>query len=95
MARVSFRTRLEQRSAAPLVYLRSLPRVVPPLLLIVVAGVGLVVEGVLGAVLLLVVAAFLTWLAVLSWPLLEPSARLLRFAAIALIVVAALLMLRD
>ena len=95
MADVSFRTRLEQRSAAPLVFLRSLPRVVPPLLLLVVAAVGLVVEGVVGAILLFVVAAFLGWLAALSWPVLDQRAQFLRVASIALIAVAGALMLRG
>ena len=94
MARVTFRSRLEERSVAPLTYLRSLPRIVPPLLLLVVAGVGLVVEGVIGAVLLLVVAAFLGWLAALSWPVLDPRARTLRVAAVALIAIAGVLMVR-
>ena len=44
---------------------------------------GLAVRGWGGAVMLLVVTAFLAWLAVLSWPALPPQTRLLRVVAIA------------
>jgi hypothetical protein len=46
---------------------------------------GLAVGGWGGAVMLLVVTAFLAWLAVLSWPALQPATRLLRVAAIAVL----------
>ena len=47
---------------------------------------GLLLENVLGGVLLLVLAAFLAWLAVLGWPSLTPVGRLLRLLVIGLVV---------
>jgi hypothetical protein len=43
---------------------------------------GLAVPGWPGAVALVLVAAFLGWLAALSWPRLGPGPRLLRVAAV-------------
>ena len=44
---------------------------------------GLAVHGWGGAAMLLVVTVFLAWLAVLSWPTLQPSTRVLRVVALA------------
>jgi hypothetical protein len=46
---------------------------------------GLAVGGWGGAVMLLVVTAFLAWLAVLSWPALRPPTRVLRVLAVAVL----------
>ena len=46
---------------------------------------GITVRGWAGAVLLLVVAAFLAWLAVLSWPALDSRGRALRVLALAVL----------
>jgi hypothetical protein len=48
------------------------------------------VHGALSAAVLLVLAAFLGWLMVLSWPALDPPARLLRALVAAALVVVAL-----
>jgi hypothetical protein len=44
---------------------------------------GLAVPGWVGAAALVLVAAFLGWLAALSWPALDQNGRLLRLAAVA------------
>lgn len=75
----------EQRSAAPLLYLRQLPAWVPPIVLAALLVAGLAVRGWAGAAALLVVAAFLCWLAFLSWPRLTAQGRLGRAAAIAVV----------
>jgi hypothetical protein len=75
----------ERRSAAPLLYLRQLPAWVPPAVLAAFLVAGLAVRGWAGAVLLCVAAAFLGWLAFLSWPGLAVRGRLGRAAAIVLI----------
>jgi O-antigen ligase len=75
----------EQRSAAPLFYLRQLPSWLPPIVLAALLVAGLAVRGWAGAAALLVVAAFLSWLAFLSWPRLTAWGRLGRAAAIALL----------
>ena len=80
---------LEQSSARPLVLLHQLPVWVVPLLLAALLIAGLVVPGWIGAVALVLVAAFLGWLAAVSWPRLTPSGRLLRVAAIAGVLVIA------
>jgi hypothetical protein len=62
---------------------------VVPLLLAALFITGLAVPGLIGAVALVLVAAFLGWLAAVSWPRLTPSGRLLRVAAIACVLVVA------
>ena len=76
------RRSLERSSARPLVMLHQLPVWVLPIVLAGLLVTGLAVPGWLGAVALVLVAAFLGWLAALSWPRLGPGTRLLRVAAI-------------
>jgi hypothetical protein len=83
------RRTLERSSARPLVLLHQLPVWVVPLLLAALLIAGLSVPGWIGAVALVLVAAFLGWLAAVSWPRLTPSGRLLRVAAIAGVLVVA------
>ena len=83
------RRTLERSSARPLVVLHQLPVWVVPLLLTALLIAGLSVPGLIGAVALVLVAAFLGWLAAVSWPRLTPSGRLLRVAAIAGVLVIA------
>jgi hypothetical protein len=73
----------ERRSAAPLIYLRQLPTWLPPVVLAALLVTGLAVRGWGGAVALCVVAAFLGWLAYLSWPALAARGRLGRTVVIA------------
>jgi hypothetical protein len=73
----------EQRSALPLLYLRQLPRWVLPVVLAALMVTGLAVRGWGGAVALCVPAAFLSWLAFLSWPALTGRGRVGRAVAIA------------
>lgn len=75
------RQAVERRSAAPLALLYQLPRWALPIGLAAVLVAGLAVSGVIGAVLLVVLAVFLGWLAYLSWPSLGAQGRLLRVAA--------------
>lgn len=83
------RQAVERRSAAPLALLYQLPRWALPIGLVVVLIAGLAVGGVIGAVILLVLAVFLGWLAYLSWPSIGGRARLLRVAAgLALVAIA-------
>jgi hypothetical protein len=81
----------EQRSAVPLLFLRGLPRWLPPLVLAALLVAGLAVRGWGGAVALCLVAGFLGWLAFLSWPGVAAAGRLGRLAAIALLLAAAAL----
>ena len=83
------RRSLEQRSARPLVVLHQLPVWVIPIVLTALLITGLTVPGWPGAVALVLVAAFLGWLAAVSWPRLAPGSRLLRVAAVAGVLVVA------
>jgi hypothetical protein len=85
------RRTLEQSSARPLVMLHQLPVWVVPFLLAALLIAGLAVPGWIGAVALVLVAAFLGWLAAVSWPRLTASGRLLRVAAIAGVLVVAVI----
>jgi hypothetical protein len=64
-----------------------------PLIMLVVAVAGLIAGGVVGFVLLGLVAAFLGWLALLSWPVLDQRARLLRLLGVGLVAAAAVIQL--
>jgi membrane-bound ClpP family serine protease len=78
---------VERFSARPLVFLTQLPRWA---LLLVVLGLlvsGFAVPGLIGAVLLLLVAILLGWLAYLSWPSINTSGRAGRVVALACMVV--------
>jgi hypothetical protein len=78
---------VERFSARPLVFLTQLPRWA---LLLVVLGLlvsGFVVAGPIGAVLLVLVAILLGWLAYLSWPSLNASGRAGRVVALVCMVV--------
>ena len=68
----------------------NLPRAVPFLAVGGVLVAGLLVQGVVGAVLLLVLAAGLGSLLLLSWPALQPQSRGLRAIVVGAVVVRAL-----
>jgi hypothetical protein len=87
----SGRQGLQRRSALPLAYLRHLPGWLVPTVLAALLVTGLAVKGWPGTVALCAVAAFLGWLAFLSWPTLAGRGRLGRVVTIAgLLAVAAL-----
>jgi len=83
------RRSLDQTSARPLLLLHQFPAWLMPVLLTVLLVTGLAVPGWIGAAALILVAAFLGWLAAMSWPRLAPGGRLLRVAAVVCVLVAA------
>jgi hypothetical protein len=83
------RQAVERRSAAPLVFLRQMPPWLIPVLFAVLVFGGLTVRGPAGGILLLLGAAFLGWLAAVSWPRLTPAGRAGRGAVVALILAGA------
>jgi hypothetical protein len=89
----SGRRALERASAPLLVRLSTMPAWLVPLIMAVLAVVGLIVGGVVGFVALTLIAAFLAWLALLSWPVLRPRQRLLRSLAVAIVIAAAVVTL--
>jgi hypothetical protein len=82
---MSLREAVERNSAAPVVLLHRMPRWVLPVVVALLMLVGLVVRGPLGALSLLALAVFLGWFFYLSWPRLLLGDRLLRAAALALL----------
>lgn len=84
------RRTLEQRLGPLVVLLAGLPRAVPFLVVAALLVAGLLLQGVVGGVLLLVLAAFLGLLLALAWPVLQPRPRVLRLAVVAIVVVRAL-----
>jgi len=85
------RRQMERSSARPLVWLHQQPVWLPPAVVAILLVVGLAVPGWLGAGALVLVAAFLGWLAVLSWPRLNRGGRLLRLASVAAVLVVAII----
>jgi hypothetical protein len=79
------RQSIERLSLRPAAYLRALPRWLPPVVIAALFIGGLAVGGWGGAIMLLVVTVFLAWLAVLSWPALQPPTRVLRVLAVAVL----------
>jgi len=59
------------------------------LIMLALAVTGLFIHGPIGFAALAVVALFLGWLAVLSWPALKPGARALRVLAVGVVAAAA------
>ncbi|HXP18335.1 MAG TPA: DUF6703 family protein [Streptosporangiaceae bacterium] len=85
------RQAIERQSAAPLLWLHQIPVWLLPLLAVGLLVTGLAVHGWVGAVALCGVAVLLGWLAALSWPRLSAQGRLLRTAAIACVLLAAVI----
>ena len=85
------RRRIERSSARALVLLHQQPVWLPPGVVALLLVVGLAVPGWLGAVALILVAAFLGWLAALSWPRVDRGGRLLRLAAVTGVLVVAII----
>jgi len=81
----SIRTRVEASSAPLLLRLHTMPRFLVPLLLVSSLLLGFMTTGIISYFALLFVALFVTWLLFLSWPLLEPRARILRSAVVVML----------
>ncbi|MFC7328984.1 DUF6703 family protein [Marinactinospora rubrisoli] len=78
----ALRRTVERRSAVPLVWLHNAPRWVLPVGMAVVFTAGLLAAGVVGAVLLGVLAVFFGWLAFLAWPRLRGGERAMRVVVV-------------
>lgn len=77
------RRKLETMSAGPLLRMHSLPRLVVPGVLFVLFAAGLFLNTSWAGILLVVVAIFVSWLLAVSWPLLEPAAKIIRVLVVA------------
>ncbi|WP_286990382.1 DUF6703 family protein [Thermomonospora sp. CIF 1] len=83
------RETIERRSAVPVVFLHRLPVWMPLLAVLALLAVGMVGTGWLAAAALGALAALLAWFAYLNWPVLGLGGRMLRVAALAVLVAAA------
>jgi hypothetical protein len=81
------RSGIERRAALVVVWLAHLPRWLPPLVVFLVFGGGLVLPGVVGAVLLLLTVAVMGLLSYLAWPSVTPPLRLARLVILLAVVV--------
>jgi hypothetical protein len=79
------RGRVHERSYAALTRLHAMPRWTVPVATVVLVFVGLYAGPVLGGICLLVVAAFLGWLAYLAWPKLGSGGRVGRCLVLGLL----------
>lgn len=79
----------ERRSARLLIFLHQLPVWVAPVVLVVFLVGGLAMHGPEAAAVLVVVAAALAWLAVISWPRISAGGRGLRVVAVAVVLAVA------
>lgn len=76
---------VERHSAVPLVWLHNAPRWILPVVMALVFIGGLLLTGVIGAVLLGVLALFIGWLGFLAWPTLNSGARAMRVLVVAIL----------
>ncbi|TDD89811.1 DUF6703 family protein [Actinomadura rubrisoli] len=76
------RAAIERWSAAPVVLMHRMPRVLLLAVVFVLLVIGMVGTGWVAAAGLLVLAAALGWFAYLNWPALDVSGRVLRAVAL-------------
>jgi len=79
----------ERLSAPVVVLLAKMPKWALLIAVLALTMGGLLLENVIGGVLLLVLAAFAAWLAVLGWPRITPLGRVLRLLVVGLVLYAA------
>lgn len=80
---------VERGSATLLVFLHRLPRWVPLMLMLGLLTAALLLQGVLGAVFLVLLAVMLGWLAFISWPMLGAGDRGFRVASVLVVLAGA------
>ena len=73
---------IESRSATALLFMRSLPKALPPLVVVGLLAGGVLLRGPAGAACFGVVMGLFGWLLFLSWPALGAQARLVRLAVL-------------
>ena len=88
-----FRRSFEQRIGPFVVLVSGMPKVVPFLLIAVLLVGGLLAQGAVGGVMLLVLATLLGCLLVLAWPALLPGPRRLRLGVVLVVAVRGVLFL--
>ncbi|MDA9913105.1 hypothetical protein N9D66_01440 [Candidatus Nanopelagicales bacterium] len=82
---VGLRRKIEIKTGPALIMMHSMPRWILPVGLALFLFLGLILGGSwawLGAIFLGMIAVFLGWLLILSWPMLSVSSRLIRLAVV-------------
>ncbi len=82
------RSRVERLSAAALLWLSGRPKVLLPVVTVVLLVVGLAAPADVGVPVLLFLVLLVGWLSWLSWPAIDGTARLLRLATLGLLLAA-------
>lgn len=92
-SRSDARMRFEDLSRGPLQTLNRLPKALIVIGLAAFLVGGLLLPSGIGAILLMLLGLFLSWLIALSWPILPPASRAMRVVTVALVFGAAWLRL--
>lgn len=85
------RRAVELRSATALLYIRSLPKSLPPLVVVGLLAGGVLADPPVSTLCLIVVTVLFSWLLFLSWPALIPKARMIRLGVLFMMAVGVLL----
>lgn len=80
---------VERASAPALVWLSARPKLVLPVLSVVLLVAGLTAPTVVGVPVLLLLAAVIGWLSYLSWPAVDTAPRVLRLVVVGMVLAAA------
>lgn len=84
----ALRKSVTDASAPLLLRIHSLPKFLVPVVIAVLMMLGLFSPALLGGIALSVVCLFIGWLMYLSWPLLDPSSKLIRSIVFIILVTA-------
>ena len=79
------RRAVERRSAVLLVFLSHQPKLLVPLVSVLLLIGGLALQGVLGAICLALLVLLVGWLTYLSWPVVVGQARAVRLVTLGLL----------
>jgi hypothetical protein len=79
---------LETVSAPLLTKLHLMPRWIFPVLTTAILLLGLFIAGPIGAIFLVFLVIMLTWLLILSWPVISVGSRLIRVVAVGILILA-------
>lgn len=80
------RKKITNASAPILLRIHALPRFIVPVVMVVFMVLGLFLQPPFSGLALTIVSTFIAWLMYLSWPLLDPRSKLIRFTVFLILV---------
>lgn len=86
---------LETISAPFLTKLHLMPRWIFPIATVAILLLGLFIQGPIGALFLVLLVLLLGWLLLLSWPVISTGSKVIRLAALGLLIIAAWMQLNS